>query len=180
MPDIDLFRCTEATGACEGLRVAARGATVTVSAGFGYVGGVRVEGGWRINVGRERGWRFVQVAPDAGFVHPQEVQGALVLAAVRVERGEAVALRDVRARLCAWRWLGPVGALAHHAEAQEVVTRVQGAVQVGGLWEQARAFAPWYIGDVLEAGGVRVATVRFDKPPLAATGMILETVGIVK
>lgn len=177
MSEATFWRCVEATGVCEGLHVRADRNIVHISAGTGYHEGRPVRGSWRLNLSGQRGWRFVQVAPGGACAHATAFEEALPLAVVRVEHEQVVAMRDVRPRLYMWRWLRGDGALLFAPQGREVITRVQGAAQVGGVWETARAFVPWTVGSVLEPGEVTQAHIAFDKPA-PTTGVMIETVGM--
>jgi len=180
MADVDLWRCTTAHGVCEGLRVICDGGRVAIGDGYGYCCGCKIEGGHLLDVSQQRGWHWLQVSPAGAFCGPRTHDGALALAALHIQRGEVIALRDVRTRLYAWQWLGPVGALVFLTTYRERVLRVQGAVQVGGLWQLARAHVPFRVGQMLEPSVLTVSGVNWDAEAFGASGLILETVGVTE
>jgi len=166
--DVTIFRATLATGVCEGLHVTAAGGLLQVGPGYGYLRGERFAGGYEFDLSAEKGWKFLRVGEG------------LTLGVVLVERGQAVAYRDLRPRLTVWQWVRGEAGLCYHPTRREVVTRLQGAVQARGLWECAVAYAPFPPGTILEPSEVYLADLSWDKPPLQAGGMILETVGIAE
>ena len=181
MADLNVWQCTTATGVCDGLRITAEGAKVTVGEGYGYAAGVPVSGGWQLEVVKQqRGWHFLQVAPEGAFIGPRQHDGVLCLAALLIERGQVVALRDVRRRLYCWKWLTDMGGVAWMASRRETVLRVQGAVQVQGLWGLARAHVPFRVGQILTPGELMLHEVRWDVAQTGGAALILETTGVTE
>ena len=168
MRDATIFEATLAHGICEGMRIAAGGSELAVGPGYGYMSGQRVNGDWKLDLARQSGWGFVKVSDS------------LVLGAVCVQHGRIIAFRDMRQRLTVWRWHDGEGSLCYTPDRQEVVVRIQGAVQIAGLWEPAIAHCPLPPGKVLQPGNVYAADVSFDKQAGQASGMILETVGVMQ
>ena len=163
-----IAQCTEAHGICEGMAVHMAGTRLRIGPGHGYVSGERIEGEWEFDMTGRSGWGFVKIA------------GGLCLGTVLVHAGRIMAWRDMRQHLTIWRWLTGTGSLCYVAQRPEVVARLQGAVQIGGTWEPAIAYAPFKVGQLLEPGEVYAADVGFDKPALQSGGMILETIGVMQ
>lgn len=173
-----LWECTLATGVVDGLYVAADSGSVVVGEGYGYYAGRRLDGDWQLDVTPLEGWQYVHVVPGGAFCGPRAHREGLALAAIYVQHGSVVALRDVRPRLSMWEWTGQRGAVTWQPDRTVVVTRVQGAVEIVGAWETAKALCPFDAGAVVEPNELVLWECVYDKCGDAGSGLVVETIGV--